>query len=64
MYREPGGIYRFNRSCVVMKKIIKMLKILFCDISQKDSPAKLNVGFKCSFFWEDNNGTIYLGVKA
>ena len=29
----------------------------------RDSPAKINVGFECSFFQEENNGTIYLGVK-
>ena len=28
-----------------------------------DSPAKVNVAFKSSFFLEDNNVTIYLGVK-
>ena len=29
----------------------------------KGTPAKINVGFKCSFFQEDNNATVYLGVK-
>ena len=28
-----------------------------------NTPAKIDVGFKCSIFWEDNNGTIYLDVK-
>ena len=30
---------------------------------QRDSPAKINVSFKCSIFQEDNNGTIYFGVQ-
>ena len=29
----------------------------------KGRPTKINVGFKCSFFLEDKDGTIYLGVK-
>ena len=32
-------------------------------IIERDGPAKINVGFKCSFFREDNNATNYLGVK-
>ena len=30
---------------------------------KRHTPAKINVGFKCSIFWEENNGTIYLDVK-
>ena len=29
----------------------------------RDSPAKISMGLKCSFFQEDNNGTIHFGVK-